>query len=154
MSIQPGLQETLVAVGTVLAGARDPWWIISGAAAALHGAAPICVSDVDVVLSIADAHRLMARIGVGPAPRSHHPRFWSEVFARWTACPLVVEFMANFRLRDADGIWRGVEPATRCAIVVDAVTVYVPDLQDVRALFERLGRPNDRARIRLLDRLG
>lgn len=154
MSVPPRLRETLVAVGTVLADARGPWWVISGAAAALHGAAPICVSDVDVVLSVADAHRLIERIGVGPATPSHHPRFRSEVFVRWTACPLVVEFMANFWLRDADGIWRAVAPATRCAIVVDAVTVHVPDLQDVRALFERLGRPKDRVRIRLLDRLG
>lgn len=153
MTLPDPLHETIVAVGSILADARDPWWIISGAAAAIHGAQPITVSDVDVMLSVEDAKRLFARIGIAQEPQSSHPRFRSEIFGRWEACPLVAEFMANFVLRDLDGVWRPMLPSTRRAVTIGAITIFVPELQELRGMFQRFGRPKDLTRIKLLDHL-
>jgi len=35
------LRQTLVMTADALAGAQDPWWVVSSAAVALHGVAPI-----------------------------------------------------------------------------------------------------------------
>lgn len=104
MTLPGPLRDTIVAVGSIMAEARDPWWIISGAAAAIYGAHPISVSDVDVILSAEDAMRLFSRFEIRQAPPSDHPRFRSELFGRWTETPLAVEFMANFTLRELDGV--------------------------------------------------
>jgi hypothetical protein len=148
------LAQTIVATASALVDAHDPWWIISSAAAALHGAQPITVGDVDVILSPYDATRLFARLGIAPLPPSDHPRFRSGVFGRWTVPPLVVEFMAGFDLRDADGVWRRVAPQTREARSIGAATVFVPGRDELRAMFERFGRTKDQARIALLDQIG
>jgi hypothetical protein len=147
------LRKTIIATASLMTEARDPWWIISGAAAAIHGAHPIKVSDVDVMLSVSDAHRIFSRVGISKAPPSDHPRFRSEAFGQWAECPLVVEFMANFMLRELDGVWRPMKPATRQQIRVEAATVFVPEIGELRAMFERFGRPKDNERIALLDRL-
>jgi hypothetical protein len=153
MTLPAPLRETIIATGSIMTEAHDPWWIISGAAAAIYGAHPIEVSDVDVMLSVTDAERLFARVGIEQAPPSDHPRFRSEVFGQWTGCALVVEFMANFTLREMDGIWRSMRPKTRRAMRVGAVTVFVPEVCELRHMFERFGREKDHARIALLDQL-
>lgn len=48
MTVTPALSASLSAIGSVMAEAHDPWWIIASAAVALHGADPGHVSDVDV----------------------------------------------------------------------------------------------------------
>lgn len=147
------LSATIAAVVAELAHTRDPWWIIASAAAALHGAHPITVADVDILLSSADARRLFPRLGIIPATTSTHPRFRSDLFGRWTAMPLVVEFMAGFRLRNHDRSWWAVQPKTRVPVRVDRSVVFVPALPELRDMFERFGRPKDLARLDLLDRL-
>jgi hypothetical protein len=151
MPITEPLRKTLAAAGAVLEDAFDPWWIVTGAAAAIHGAALIHVSDVDVMLSVRDASRLFSRLGVIQAPPSNHPRFRSEIFGQWDENPLIVEFMANFKLRDLDGAWRPMVPTTRMCVEVAGVKVYIPELADLRGMFERFGREKDLERINLLD---
>lgn len=154
MTLARSVRETVTAVGTVLNDAQDPWWIVTGTAAALHGAAPIAVSDVDVMLSARDAEHLFSRLAIKPAGPSTHPRFRSDVFGQWQYNPLLVEFMANFRLRDLDGVWRPMLPETRQPITVSDARVYVPELAELRGMFERFGRAKDQERIRLLDQIG
>ena len=43
------LLETLVTTADAMPDAQDPWWVISSAAVALHGLAPIEVGDVDLL---------------------------------------------------------------------------------------------------------
>lgn len=147
------LSATIAAAAAMLEHTCDPWWIIASAAAAIHGAHPITVADVDILLSLADARRLFPRLGIVPATPPAHPRFQSDLFGRWTAAPLVVEFMAGFRLRSRNGSWRAVQPKTRVPVRVDHSVVFVPTLPELRDMFERFGRPKDLARIDLLDRL-
>jgi len=63
MTVSPALSASLNAIGNVMAGADDPWWIIASAAVALHGADPGHVADVDVLLSIRDARRYCQTYG-------------------------------------------------------------------------------------------
>ena len=154
MPLPEPLAKTIGAVALVLRDAGDPWWIISSAAAALHGAQPITVADVDVILSQDDATRVFPQLGIAPLPPSDHPRFRSAVFGRWLVPPLAVEFMAGFELRDADGLWRPVVPQTREAVSLGQTTVFVPARAELRAMFARFGRAKDHARIALLDQIG
>lgn len=150
MSLPAPLHDTLRTVGSLLQDAQAPWWIISGAAAALYGANPIKVSDVDVMVSVEDARRLFPRIGLEHAVPAPHPRFRSELFGRWQACALTVEFMANFELRDMDGVWRAMIPQTRRMIMLDNIMIFVPELAELKGMFARFGRPKDHERIALL----
>jgi len=93
--LPPDLRQTLVMVAHAMHDARDPWWVISSAAVALHGVAAVKVADVDVVTSVEDARRVMARLGVGPAKESASLMFRSTVFGQWKAPPLMVEIMAG-----------------------------------------------------------
>ena len=153
MTLPPALRETLNAVGALMAEARDPWWVIASAAAALHGAAPIPVKDVDVLLGVDDARRLLPTIGLHPRPGSGDERFRSAVFETWSANPLEVEFMADFHYRDGDA-WRAVAPAPRLAIDLDGTMLFVPDRAELTAMFHSFGRPKDLERARLLEALG
>ena len=60
--LSAALRETIIATASLMTEARDPWWIISGAAAAIHGATPITVSDVDVMVSVSDALDCLRRL--------------------------------------------------------------------------------------------
>lgn len=138
----------MAAIATALADARDPWWVIGSAAVALHGgdAAP---RDVDVVMSTADAARLLPRLGIPVTPGEADERFRSALFARWTAPPLPVEFMAALHVAGPDG-WTSVTPATRECVAIGKASVYIPSRAEVIAILHRFGRAKDHARAALL----
>jgi hypothetical protein len=147
----PDLHETLVRVGAAMAPARDPWWIIAGAAAALHGA-PIEPADVDLLASERDARALLTKLGVVATP-SPSDRFRSALFARWSDPPLPVDIMAGFHVRHADD-WRPLLPATRVSLILGDTTLYLPSIPDLIAQCTLYGRPKDAERATLLQRLG
>jgi len=60
------LSASLKAVGTIMDAACDPWWIIASGAVALHGADTGQVADVDVLLSVTDATRILPAIDIEP----------------------------------------------------------------------------------------
>lgn len=144
------LRETLLTVAGAMASARDSWWIIASAAAVLHGA-DIAASDVDLLVSRRDGEALLGRLGpVGaPAPSD---RFRSDLFGRWDAPPLPVDIMAGFHALGRDG-WQPVLPATRVAIPLGDVTLFVPDISELIAHCRLFGRPKDLTRAAILQRL-
>jgi hypothetical protein len=152
MSLPAPLIETLGSVATIMAEAREPWWIIASAAAALHGAKPLTVADVDVLLSVADINRILPILGIAPYQAPPNPLFRSQVLAKWPAPPVPVDLMAGFEHR-AGGGWHAVQPATRQPISIGAATVYVPERDELRRIIESFGRPKDRERARLLAEL-
>ena len=143
------LRKTLVMVAEAMRDARDPWWIISSAAVALHGVAPIVVGDVDVLTSVGDARRLMDALGITPIEDGASSLFRSTLFGRWQTPPLVVETMAGFHVATAAG-WTEVLPRTRVPILVDGCTVYVPDRVELAGMLRLFGRRKDLERVRLL----
>ena len=149
MRIADSLRETLSAVAAAMAGARHSWWIIGSAAAVLHGAEPITVADVDVLLSVEDAEHIFPAIGLEVLSGSDHPNFKSAAFGTWQKPPIPVDFMAGFHVRDGDR-WLPVQPATRQRVDIDGTIVYVPERDELRRIIESFGRPKDFQRARLL----
>jgi hypothetical protein len=143
------LRATLVMTVDAMRDAREPWWIISSAAVALHGVTPVEVGDVDVLMSVADAQRAMDRFGVVPIEDGASALFRSTLFTRWEMPPLVVEIMAGFHVATGSG-WTKVLPRTRVPIFVDERVVCVPDRAELAEMLRLFGRPKDLERVRLL----
>lgn len=149
MPVCPALSASVRAVGALMAAARDPWWIISSAAVALHGADAGEVADVDVLLSEADARAILPGIGIECLPGPEHPAFRSGIFAAWTGTALPVEFMAGF-CHFSGGAWVPVQPVTRKAVDVGGATVFIPERAELHAMLTGFGRPKDLVRARSL----
>ncbi len=143
------LRQTLVMTADALEGAQDPWWVISSAAVALHGVTPIEVGDVDVLMSAADAQRVMDRVGIVPTNDGASALFRSTLFGRWETPPLVVEIMAGFHVATGAG-WTEVLPRTRVSLPLDGRVVYVPDRAELAGILRMFWRPKDLERVRLL----
>ncbi len=129
--------------------ARDPWWIITSAAVALHGADAGHIADVDVLLSKADARHILPVIGIEPRKGAKSAAFRSSIFGTWTAAALPVEFMADFHRRSNEA-WIPVLPATRQRIEVGGAIVYVPERTELQEILIAFGRPKDLERARSL----
>jgi hypothetical protein len=153
MALSAPLIASVKAAAAVMSDARDPWWVIASAAVALHGADPGHVADVDVLLSTADATRLLPALGLQVRRGAAHPDFRSSVFATWTDGPLPVEFMARFAYR-AGTDWLPVQPKTREPVQVDRATLFVPSRAELRQLLHAFGRPKDIERANHLAELG
>ncbi len=143
------LRQTLVMTADALAGAQDPWWVIASTAVALHGGAPIEVGDVDLVMSVGDACRLMDALGITPNEDGASSLFRSTLFGRWETPPLVVEIMAGFHVKTAAG-WTEVLPRTRVPVLVEGCVIYVPERAELAGMLRLFGRPKDLERVRLL----
>ncbi|WEK43114.1 MAG: hypothetical protein P0Y64_17565 [Candidatus Sphingomonas colombiensis] len=153
MTIDANLAASVRAAGDVMRPARDPWWIISSAAVALHGADAGQVGDVDVLLSVNDAEHLLPRLGLKLERGSDHPDFRSSIFGNWTEPPLHIEFMAGFCYRSGTD-WLPVLPETREAIKLGEATVFVPSRGELLEILHSFGRPKDMERAARLLALG
>ena len=122
-----------------MAPASDPWWIIGSAAVALHGADPGNIDDIDVVLSVADAGRVLPAIGVALTPGSSDGQFRSAIYNCWAVPVHPAEFMAGFELCE-EGAWSPVGFATREEV---RPGIFVPSHGELHALLLRFGRPKD-----------
>ncbi|WP_298398280.1 hypothetical protein [Sphingobium sp.] len=149
MRLDRPLQTTLEAVAAIMLDARHRWWVIGSAAVALHGAEPLTVADVDILLSPQDARLLLPRIGIVPGAGADHPDFRSTLFATWRDAALPVEFMAGFSYRRY-GEWMPVAPRTRMAMMVGKAMVFVPERAELREIIQGFGRPKDWERAGLL----
>lgn len=150
--IDPRLSAALAELAVDVHLARDPWWLIGSAAMALHGAGPLHIADIDLLTSVADAHRLLQARGVSPETGTASGRFRSEVHASWPAPPLQVDLMARFHVRSASG-WREVLPSARVAVNTPSGVFYVPALSDLIEMCRLFDRPKDHERRRLLEEL-
>jgi hypothetical protein len=146
MGMDPALLATLPELAAAMREARDPWWIIGSAAVALHGAASVAARDVDVLLSVADAERILPALGVPLTPGVADSRFRSDFYCKWTAPPVPVDFMAGFHVFGTLLI-----PSTREPVRVAGVTLFVPSRGELVAMLRHFGRDKDLARARLLD---
>jgi hypothetical protein len=148
-SLTPNVIATLSMVANAARHNRDDWWIIAGAAAALHGVTDIIVGDVDVLMSVRDAEAVMNACCVPPIWASGNKLFRSDVFGQWHDPPMTVEIMAGFDYMDLRG-WRRIAPVKREKIPLDGFDVFVPDCAELTAMFRAFGRPKDLERVRLL----
>jgi hypothetical protein len=149
-SLTPDVITTLSLVTNMTRDNQDDWWIIAGAAAALHGAKEIIVGDVDVLMSARDAETVLQACGIPPMRDSGNKLFRSAIFGQWRDPPLTVEIMADFDHRVSRS-WRRVAPVTREKVRLDGFDLFVPDRAELTAMFRAFGRPKDLERARLLE---
>ncbi|MFC0590850.1 hypothetical protein ACFFF7_15705 [Novosphingobium aquiterrae] len=149
MILPPPLRETLVRVAVAMAPAAGPWWIISSAAVALHGADPGPVGDVDVLIDLRDAEHVLTALHLPVRSGTGNGLFRSAVFANWHGPPLPVEIFAGFQLCEG-GAWHDIVPASREQVAVDEHTLWIPSRAELQAMLLRFGREKDRARAAVL----
>jgi hypothetical protein len=136
-------------VAEAVAGAKEPWWIIGSAAMALHGAGPIQVGDVDLLMSRRDAAWLLEQHGLAAGPGSAHDRFRSDVFGSLALGGFPVEVMSGFHVRDG-GRWRELVPRSRIRTDVGGAALFIPSVHELIEMCSLFARPKDRERERLL----
>ncbi|WP_294306388.1 hypothetical protein [uncultured Sphingomonas sp.] len=145
----PELCATLHSVAGAMASFPDGWWIIGSAALTLHGIDAGPVGDVDLLIEAGLADAVFDRLGITPVVLPPDPLFRSTAFARCGATLVPVEVMAGLDVAVA-GHWQRVEPCTRRRIMKIDGPLFVPDQQELLALFRLFGRPKDAPRIRAL----
>ncbi len=133
----------------VAAELRDPWWIIGGAATALIIDNDADVQDIDLLLSPADARRLITILGLPDSTDGGTERFRSEVYATWRVPPVPIDLLGGFQVKVSDH-WTPVAPKTRQPFQTPAGTIFLPSVEEQIEITERLGRPRDFERINLL----
>ena len=141
--------DTLTIVGRILASARDDWCVIGGTAAALHGAGTPPPTDIDILMSVDDAGRILAPYGISVAAGTGTEKFRSALFCSWTAEAVPVDFMAGFDVR-ANGAWVPVPPKPAESVQVGDTSVWVPSVDDLLAMYVLFDRPKDAKRIAAL----
>lgn len=144
------MRDTLLELSAAMRAAEDDWWVIGSAAVALLGAAPVEAADVDVLVSAADARRVLGTLGLEARPGAADSLFRSALFARWSGPPRTVEFMSGLRVNTGAG-WTPVAPRTRQAIAVGEAILFTPSRQELIDILRTFGRPKDHARAALLD---
>lgn len=126
---------------------RDPWWLIGSAALHVSGVPDIAVHDIDVLVTDADATRLLAhwRERIDAAFEPERTDLFRSRFGRIGGFALPVEVMGDLELF-RDGAWRMVWPADRDMVEWCGLTVPVPSLAAQCAILESFGRPKDIAK--------
>lgn len=152
MTLAADAVSTLTGVAGALQDARDDWWLIGGAAVALHGL-DIGIADVDVLLSRRDILQVLDKLGVGRVEDTAITRVRSDIWARWTALPLSVDVMTGLQVHDGEH-WRRVEPKTREVVVVEGRKLYVPSRSELIEILRLFGRTKDLERAKGLEQLG
>ncbi len=145
-------RAALAGVGEMMRKARDPWCLIGGAAALLHGVEISPLHDIDVLLSLRDAQALLAQLGLASNAETGSDRFRSTCFFAWTGAGVPVEFMADFSVL-SDGNWIPVVPEPAETISIGNAELFLPSLHDLIAMYRLFDRDKDRARISDLERL-
>ena len=143
----------LVALATLIStfsGSKDPWCIIAGAATALHTNDWTDVSDIDVVVSVADARHLVATGGFVDRTDGGKGVYRSKVYATRPG-PVEIDVFGDFEIC-ARGVWTPVMP-TPVAIETAVGTVFVPSIPQQLAITQMLGREKDKPRIARLEQL-
>lgn len=137
-------------LGQVMAAAQDDWCLIGGAALAVLGVPGVPVRDIDVLLSVADAKRIMGQLGVVSSPDRGSGRFCSQVYAQ-VGETIQFDFMAGLKVR-ADDAWVPVLPCPTSRVMFGEWPIYLPSRADMAAILRLFGRPKDLARLDLLER--
>lgn len=150
--LTPELSATLDIIAQAAPQLQDPWWVFGSAAMALAGVPALSPPDVDLLVSEADARRLLDLWRVQPEPPSSSARFRSKIFAKARLAPLTIEIMAGFEVNTAEG-WRPITARTRVAVQHNGAEIPIPNAAEQAEICRVFGRPKDLARVPALEAL-
>ena len=98
--------------------------MIGSAAAYLAGLRDEAVADVDLLVTVSDAERLLSRLGASAQPPEPSDLFRSAVFGRVEATPVAIEVMAHLRLGAL--AWDYLTPRDRVPVTISSGTLFIP----------------------------
>ncbi|MDJ0276132.1 hypothetical protein QLH51_04845 [Sphingomonas sp. 2R-10] len=147
--LSAGHVAALAVADAVLRDARKPWWVIAGAAVALHTREPIVVDDIDILLAVEDVPLVAALSGIVRRECDGHALFRSDFYAAVAIGTVTIEFMAGFR-SNRQGLWCDVWPRTRIFVPIGNLSVPTPCPDELIEMLAAFGRPKDLARAALL----
>lgn len=150
--LTPKLSATLDLIAAACRELADPWWVFGSAAMALAGVPGLSPPDVDLIVSEADAGRLLRLWNLAPEPPSRSDLFRSRIFAKAKGAPLTIEIMAGFEVNTTGG-WRPVRPRTRVAAQQNGAEIYIPSAAEQAEICRLFGRPKDLDRLPALEAL-
>lgn len=144
--------NTLKACAHALKNANDRWWVLGGAAVSLHDCDPSIIRDIDLLLSLDDAKRLLSDLKLEDATDGGTEKYRSNLFLKPHFGAVPVEIMAGFQIK-SDGVWRDIWPSTQQKVMVGDSCVYIPDIEELIDILTLLDRPKDQDRVKQLQRL-
>jgi hypothetical protein len=147
--LEPAVFERLGTLAEMLAEAEDDWCLIGGTALVLLEVPSVRVRDMDVVLSVRDAERVLGRLGVVPPRPEPSERFRSRVYAQ-IGDDIQFDLMAGFEVRTETG-WESVPPQPSIEMGVGAHSIFVPSREEMARILRMFGRPKDLERLQLLE---
>lgn len=139
----------LAVVDRLLRHAREPWWVIAGAAVALHAGPVVTVDDIDVLLAISDVALIADVPGMVRNGGGGDALFRSAYYASLPTGAVDIEFMAGFELYGPGG-WQPVWPRSRVLVEVADMAVPTPARGELIDMLRAFGRPKDLQRAKLL----
>jgi hypothetical protein len=148
-ALPSGHVAALAVVDCWLRDARSPWWVIAGAAVALHARLPMAVDDIDILLAVDDVPLIADIPGVVRQEGAADPLFRSDFYASVGAAGVTIKCMAGFRSK-RDGVWSEIWPRTRMTVPIGGLSVPIPDRAETIDMLTAFGRPKDLQRVALL----
>ena len=144
------LEEALNRIAGLMSECREAWCVFGGTAMRLHGyRMPAPIADIDVLISIADAERLVRRHGFSNMAGTGTERFRSQILLRPDLGKIPVEIMAGFDAL-SEGIWHRVAIRERQEVTYRSAKTFIASREDLFAIFRLCGRPKDLERMALL----
>ncbi len=152
-NLSADLRATLNRAVELMEHARDPWFIIGSAAAALAGLAGEPVADVDILAGSSDLERVAQRLGMPHRRPDPSERFRSDRLLNLPGAPLMIEIMAGLQVRTVQG-WVPVTVEASVAMPWGKAQVLIPTARDQARICHLFGRPKDLRRAARLEGLG
>ena len=143
---------TLRCLVDLMGASKDPWWIITSAATALHTLDWSDVRDIDVMVSRRDARMLLASAPFMDRTDGGTEKFRSSLYATLDLPGLPIDIFADFEIC-RHGHWSRVLPATRLSLEIEAGLVYTASIREQLAITKALDRAKDASRIAKLQAL-
>jgi hypothetical protein len=134
----------------LLQDAKDDWWIIGSTAIALHGIDVGHIKDIDILLSLRDAHSLQRTTGFANLAITGSSKFRSRIFLNLEHDGIPLEFMAGFQA-NYQGHWQTIQPTSRRAIKLGKLRVFTPELPEIVEILRVFSREKDLERIKMIE---
>jgi hypothetical protein len=131
-------ETSIAALIAAMNDARDPWFLIGGAAAALVSGDHGSVRDIDLVCSPHDARRLIDEHGFRDVTDGGRSGLRSAVRAQ-ADTPILIDALGGFEIL-IEGRWTAIAPNELRPIEARAGRVYLPGAAELHEIRLAIGR--------------
>ncbi len=149
MTLRPALEDTLRHLQSLSSRAGISPILFGTAVLELSGIGSFEATDLDVITTAPEARALAAAAGIEPGEASGNERFSSEVHLSVEGAPLVIDVMAEMRIRTTEG-WVLYEAGETSELNVAGQIFRAVSLPDLLRFYSLADRDKDAAKIAAL----